>query len=83
MKNRIRHTAGVNDTAIPHFKTQITEITLEKKLNTVSPHFPLHAVEERGDRKFGLNKISTLYLMFRIFVNIIMATSFHLSVLVC
>ena len=46
MKNRIRHTAGVNDTAIPHFKTQITEITLEKKLNTVSPHFPLHAVEE-------------------------------------
>ena len=46
MKNRIRHTAGVNDTAIRHFKTQITEITLEKKLNTVSPHFPLHAVEE-------------------------------------
>ena len=46
MKNRIKHTAGVNDTAIPHFKIQITEITLEKKLNTVSPQFPLHAVEE-------------------------------------
>ena len=42
----IPHTAGLNDTAIPHFKIQITEIPLEKKLNTVSPHFPLHAVEE-------------------------------------
>ena len=40
------HTAGLNDTAIPHFKTQITEIPLGKKLNTVSPHSPLHAVEE-------------------------------------
>ena len=49
MKNCIKHTAGVNDTAIPHFKIQITEITLEKKAqyrNTVSPQFPLHAVEE-------------------------------------
>ena len=36
----------LNDTAIPNFKIQITEIPLEKKLNTVSPHFPLHAVEE-------------------------------------
>ena len=40
-------TAGLNDiTAIPHFKIQITEIPHEKKLNTVSPHFSLHAVEE-------------------------------------
>ena len=37
MKNRIRHTAGVNDTAIPHFKIQITEILLEKKLNIAIP----------------------------------------------
>ena len=34
MKNRIRYTAGVNDTVIPHFKIQFTEIPLEKKLNT-------------------------------------------------
>ena len=49
MKNRIRHTAGVNDTAISHFKIQFTEIPPEKKApyrNTESPHFPLHAVEE-------------------------------------
>ena len=45
-KDEIPHTAGLNDTAILHFKIQITEIPLEKKLNTVSPHFPLHAVEE-------------------------------------
>ena len=36
----------------------------------------------RGDRKFGL-RTSTLYLMFTIFVNIVIATSFHLSMLVC
>ena len=41
-KEEIPHTAELNDSAIP----QITEIPLEKKLNTVSPHFPLHAVEE-------------------------------------
>ena len=46
-KEEIPHTAGLNDTAIPHFKIQITEIPLEKKLNTVSAHFPLHAVEEK------------------------------------
>ena len=40
------HTAGLNDTTITHFKIQITEIPLENKLNTVSSHFPLHAVEE-------------------------------------
>ena len=34
-KEEIPHTAGLNDTAIPHFKIQITEIPLEKKLNTV------------------------------------------------
>jgi len=45
-KDEIPHTAGLNDTAIPHFKIQITEIPLKKKLNTVSPHFSLHAVEE-------------------------------------
>ena len=52
MRARGRHArshpnaAELNDTAIPHFKIQITEIPLEKKLNTVSPHFPLHTVEE-------------------------------------
>ena len=45
-KDEIPHTAELNDTAIPHLKIQITEIPLEKKLSTVSPHFPLHAVEE-------------------------------------
>ena len=45
-KDEIPHTAGLNDTGLLHFKIQITEIPLEKKLNTVSPHFPLHAVEE-------------------------------------
>ena len=68
-KDEIPHTAGLNDTAIPYFKIQITEITLEKKLNTVRPHFPLHAVEE---------VIENLGL---IFVNIITATNFHLSML--
>ena len=31
------HTAGLNDTAIPHIKIQITEKTLEKKLNIAIP----------------------------------------------
>ena len=35
---------------IPHFKIQITQIPLGKKApyrcNTISPHVPLHAVEE-------------------------------------
>ena len=39
-KDEKPHTAGLNDTAIPHFKIQITEIPLEKKLNTVSPISP-------------------------------------------
>ena len=38
--------AGLKDAAIPYVKIKITEIPHEKKLNTVSPHFPLHAVEE-------------------------------------
>ena len=33
-KDEKSHTAGLNDTAILHFKIQITEIPLEKKLNT-------------------------------------------------
>ena len=35
------HTAGLDDTAIPHPKIKITEIPLEKRLNTVNPHVPL------------------------------------------
>ena len=31
------HTAGQDDTAIPHIKIKITEIPLEKKLNTAIP----------------------------------------------
>ena len=31
------HTAGQYDTAIPHIKIKITEIPLEKKLNTAIP----------------------------------------------
>ena len=40
-----QHTAGLNDTAIPHVKIKITEIPREKKVNTYrstgSPHVPL------------------------------------------
>ena len=36
------HTAGLDETAIPHIKIKITEILLEEKLNTVNPHVPLH-----------------------------------------
>ena len=64
----------MNSTAIPHFKIQITEIPLEKKLNTVSPHFPLHAVEEVIEY-LGLKH--PICLMFTIFVIIITATNFH------
>ena len=41
------HTAGLNDTAIPHIKIQITEITLQKKLNIAIPStlkVPLHKI---------------------------------------
>ena len=37
MKNRILYTAGLDDTAIPHIKIKITEIPLERKLNTAIP----------------------------------------------
>ena len=43
-KDEKPHTAGLDDTAIPHIKIQITEIPLEKKAqyrNTVNPHVPL------------------------------------------
>ena len=40
MKNEKLHTAGLNDTAIPHVKIKITEISLEKKLNTEIPQDP-------------------------------------------
>ena len=36
-KDEKRHTAGLDDTAIPHIKIKITEIPLEKKLNTAIP----------------------------------------------
>ena len=43
-KDKKPHTAGLDDTAIPHIKIKITEIPLEKKAqygNTVNPHVPL------------------------------------------
>ena len=40
-KDEKPHTAGLDDTAIPHIKIKITEIPLENKLNTVNPHVPL------------------------------------------
>ena len=42
-KDEKLHTTGlhVDDTAILHIKIKITEILLEKKLNTVNPHVPL------------------------------------------
>ena len=40
-KDKKPHTAGLDDTAIPHFKIKITELPLGKKLNTVSPYVPL------------------------------------------
>ena len=36
-KDEKLHTAGLDDTAIPHIKIKITEIPLEKKLNTALP----------------------------------------------
>ena len=36
-KDEKPHTAGLNDTAISHIKIQITEKTLEKKLNIAIP----------------------------------------------
>ena len=36
-KDEKPHTAGLNDTAIPHIKIQITEKMLEKKLNIAIP----------------------------------------------
>ena len=36
-KNEKPHTARPNDTAIPHIKIKITEIPLEKRLNTAIP----------------------------------------------
>ena len=37
-KDEKPHTAGLDDTAIPHIKIKTTEIPLEKKLNTVNPY---------------------------------------------
>ena len=36
-KDEKPHTARLDDTAIPHIKFKITEIPLEKKLNTAIP----------------------------------------------
>ena len=36
-KDEKPHTAGLDDTVIPHIKIKITEIPLEKKLNTAIP----------------------------------------------
>ena len=40
-KDEKPHTAGLDDTAIPHIKIKVTETSREKKLNTVNPHVPL------------------------------------------
>ena len=36
-KDKKPHTARLDDTAIPHIKVKITEIPLEKKVNTAIP----------------------------------------------
>ena len=36
-KDEKLHTAGLDDTAIPHIKIKIAEIPLERKLNTAIP----------------------------------------------
>ena len=36
-KDEKPHTAGLDYTAVPHIKIKITEISLEKKLNTALP----------------------------------------------
>ena len=36
-KDEKPHTAGLDDTTIPHINIKITEIPLEKKLNTAIP----------------------------------------------
>ena len=40
-KDEKPHTTGLDDTTILHIKIKITEVLLEKKLNTVNPHVPL------------------------------------------
>ena len=40
-KDEKQHTAGLNDTAIPHVKIKITETPLEKKVNTAVPEAPM------------------------------------------
>ena len=40
-KHEKLYTARLDDTAIPHIKINITEIPLEKKLNTGNPYVPL------------------------------------------
>ena len=40
-KDEKQHTAGLNDTAIPHVKIKITEIPLEKQVNTAVPEAPM------------------------------------------
>ena len=42
-KDEKPQSAGLDDTAIPHIKIQITEIPFEKKLNTVIPYLALLA----------------------------------------
>ena len=36
-KDQKPHTAGLDDTVVPHINIKITEIPLEKKLNTAIP----------------------------------------------
>ena len=40
-KDEKQHTAGLDDTAIPHIKIKITEIPLEKKAQYRKPPCPL------------------------------------------
>ena len=40
-KDEKPHAAGINDTTIPHVKIKITEIPLEKKVNTAIPEAPM------------------------------------------
>ena len=62
-KDEKLHTAGLDDTAIPHIKIQITEIPLEKKAeyrNTVNPHVPLLKFSFRAWQKYCILSLLSL-----------------------
>ena len=90
-KDEKPHTEGLDDTAIPHIKIQITEIPLERKAqyrNTVNPHIPSYFICERisscsnkeGGQPVRFNQYLQFYLVnlkFRQVVSIYIVNRFE------